>query len=172
MAIFDTQLLFFHAGTAFNFTSGEYESVIGATSSCTSSVINLGVAEDMGIGDGEFVPKVYIVVGSTGFTSTCQSLRINAQFQGSTDSTTWTTYVESGALATSSFAAGQYILPVDVPRRPPGVSLPQYYRVNLALTGNGSSESISTGSLLGGIVIQRPDAVDTEGLYSAGFTVA
>src|SRR5579859_1059374 len=132
MAVFDVNLLFFHAGTAFNFTSGEFVSAVGVTSSCTSSVINLGVAEDMGIGDGEFVPKVYIVVGSTGFTSTCQSLLINAQFQGSTDSTTWTTYVESGAMATSSFAANQLVLPVDVPRRPSGVSLPQYYRVNLA----------------------------------------
>ena len=168
--LFDVNLLFWHTGNVYNFTAGEFVTLAATASTTYSPAINLGVAEDMGIGDGEFVPKIAVLV-STAITSTCQSLRINAQFQGSTDSSTWTTYVESGALSTASYAAGNYILPVDVPRRPSGVSLPQYYRMALVLSGNGSSETITTGTIAGGIVIQRQDATDTEGQYSAGFTV-
>ncbi len=168
--IFDVNLLFWHTGNVYNFTSGEFVTLAGLTQSSASSVINLGVAEDMGIGDGEFIPHIAVTVG-TGITSTCQSLRINAQFQGSTDSSTWTTYIESGALATASYAAGMSILPQAVPRRIFGAALPQYYRLNLALTGNGSTESVTTGTIIGGIVIQRADATDTIVQYPANFTV-
>jgi len=173
MALLDVNLLFYHATSTYAMTTGEYMSVAGSTTGSTGLVINLGVAQDMGIGDGEFVPKIMVSVGSTGFTSSCSSLRVNAQFQGSTDSTTWTTYVESGTMATSSLAANAQILPIDVPMRPQGVALPQYYRLNLAVTGNAASESISSGSLIGGIVIQRGgwEGAGTAGAYPSGFSV-
>lgn len=170
--IFDQNLLFFHSGTAFGMTNGEYYSLVGTASTTTSTVINLGVQEDMGIGDGEFVPKLALLIGSSGITSTCQSLTINTKFQGSTDSVTWQTYAESGATSTASYQAGFFALPLDIPRRLHPDKLPQYYRVTLTLAGNASSETLTTGSILGGIVIQRSDADDTIVQYPAGFSVS
>lgn len=168
--LFDTSLLFYHAGSAFAFTSGEYMSLVGITSSSGGLNVNLGNARDLGIGDGEGTPNVAVLVG-TGITSSCGNLRLNAQFQGSTDSKTWTTYMESGPLSTASFVANQWVFRGRVPARPEGVSLPTYYRLNLALTGNGSAEGISTGTVIGGIVLDRADADDTIGQYPSGFTV-
>lgn len=168
--LFDINNLFYHTGSAYAFTSGEYASLSGVTASTGSLVINMGAAEDLGIGDGEFIPKVAVYVGA-GITSACASLTVNVQFQGSTDSSNWTTYAESGALSTASFVANNAVLPIDVPRRPPGVSLPQYYRLNLALAAQGST-AISSGTLIGGIVIQRADSAGTLDQYGSGYTAA
>lgn len=171
--LFDVNLLFWHTGSTYAFTGGEYVDLAGATSGSTSlngSVINLGTPRDLGIGDGEFIPHVAVYT-SAGITSACASTLINARFQGSTDSTTWTTYAETGALSTASFGANTSIFPQAVPRRPFGVNLPQYYRLSLEVT-NALATTISAGTLIGGIVIQRDDATDTFGEYSSGFTVA
>lgn len=170
--LFDVNNLFFHAGSAFALTSGEYMSLVGQTASCAGLSITLSHPEDLGIGDGEAIPQIAVLVG-TGITCTCQSLKINAQLQGATQSTgPWTTFAESGALSTASYVANNYVLPIAIPRRPSGIALPSFYRLNLALTGNGSSESLTTGTLLGGIVLNRDDATDTIGQYGSGFTVA
>lgn len=167
--LFDAQNIFF--GTTPYNTTGNFVSLAALTASGTSStVINMGVAQDMGIGDGKAIPKIAVVVG-TGITSASSGLRLNWQFQGSTDSTNWTTYAETGANATSSFTAGSYILPIDVPRRPSGVALPQYYRMAMAVTGI-TNETITIGTVFGGIVLSREDTVDTGGKYPSGFTVA
>ncbi len=169
--LFDSNLLFYHATTAYSFTAGEFVSLVGITSSSAGAVINLGNARDLGIGNGPDTPMVELTVG-TAFTSSCSSMLINAQFQGSTNSTLWTTYASSGAASTASWAAGAQILPINVPRRPTGAGLPLYYRVNVAVTGTLASESISTGTLLGGIVLARADSPDTLGQYPSGFSVA
>lgn len=165
--IFDTNLVFWGASP---WTAGNFTSLAGLTGSTTSTVINLQVPEDMGIGDGEAVPKLAIYTGS-GITSASGSMNLNVQFQGSTDSSNWTTYAESGALSTASFVAGGPIFPIDVPKRPAGAALPQYYRLQLAMTGNGTA-SISAGSIMAGIVVQRADSDNTLGNYPSGFSVA
>lgn len=167
--LFDINNLFWHTGTTYAFTSGEFVSMATVTATTGSSVINMGVAQDLGIGDGVAIPKIACVIG-TAFTSASSGLRLNMQIQGSTDSTNWTTYAESGAVATSSYTAGAFILPIDLPRRPTGVALPQYYRLNMAFSGT-TVESISSGTILAGLVLQRADSQDTLGLYSSGFTV-
>ncbi len=167
---FDVNNLFYHVGGVYAFTAGEYVNVSGTTASSASSVINMGVKQDMGIGDGEFIPKVAVYT-STGITSACSSVKINWQFQGSTDSSNWTTYVESGSNSTASYGAGVNILPIDVPKRPAGVALPQYYRLNMVLSGNANGEAMSAGTLIGGLVIQRADNADTLGQYPSGFSV-
>lgn len=169
--LFDSTLLFYHAGSGTQLTSGEYVNLATITASSASSVINLGNARDLGIGNGPDTPMVALAIG-TAITSACQSTLINVQFQGSTNSTLWTTYAESGAASTASYAAGAQPLPINVPRRPTGVGLPLYYRVNLAVTGNALAETISTGTIVGGIVLARSDSPDTLGQYPAGFTVS
>ena len=171
--LFDVNNLFYYSGTVYAFTSGNYASLAGATSASTAlngTSINMGVKQDLGIGDGAAIPKIAVYVG-TAITSACTGTRINAQLQGSTDSSNWTVYAESGPLATSSFAAGNKVLPIDLPRRPSGVALPQYYRLQLVLTGQVNNEAISAGTLIGGLVIQRDDNADTLGQYPSGFSV-
>lgn len=169
--LLDLNLMFFKAGTANAFTAGEYVSLVGlgTASACASAVINLGVPEDLGIGDGEFIPHIMLTVG-TGITSACASTTINAAFQGSTDSSNWTTYIESGLLTTASLIANAQILPQAVPRRPAGAKLPQYYRI-LLTAGVGGAETISAGTIMGGIVIQRQDGAGGD-QYPSGFTVS
>ena len=167
--IFDAQNIFF--GTSPYNTSGNFVSLATLTASgTTSTVINMGVKQDMGIGDGKAIPKIAVVVG-TGITSASGGLRLNWSIDGSTDSSAWTTYSETGPLATSSFIAGSYILPIDLPRRPSGVALPQYYRMRMAVTGI-TNETVSAGTIFGGLVLSREDTVDTGGQYPSGFTVA
>src|SRR4051812_13606315 len=107
MALLDSQLLFWHTGNVYNFTAGEFVSFATflTTASSSSTVINLGNARDLGIGPGQEMPTVDVVVG-TAFTSSSAGLNINLQFQGSTDSSAWTTYMETGAASTASWAAG------------------------------------------------------------------
>lgn len=171
--LFDNTLLFFHATTAYSFTAGEFVNIATAStaSATTSSVINLGNARDLGIGNGPDTPMVSLTIG-TAVTSSCSSMLLNAQFQGSTNSTAWTTYAESGAASTASWAAGAQILPINVPRRPTGAGLPLYYRVNIAVTGANAAETVSTGTIIGGIVLARADSTDTLGQYPAGYTVS
>lgn len=172
--LFDATLLFWHTGSVYQFTSGEFVNLAGAlagSASLVSSVINLGNARDLGIGPGQEIPQLALNVG-TAITSSCASTLINAQFQGSTDSVNWTTYAESGANSTASYAAGAAVLPIAVPRRPSGVALPLYYRVNMAITGGAGTAGLSTGTIIGGIVLARADSAGTLDQYPAGFSVA
>jgi hypothetical protein len=165
--LFDSQLVFF--GSAPYASVSNYQTLAAVTAGGTASAtIDLGVAEDMGIGDGEAVPKLAFYVG-TAVTSACTGTTINVQFRGSTDSTHWTVYAESGALTTASFTAGAKIFPIDVPHRPAGAALPRYYDLFLSVAGVGGSETISAGSVLAGIVIQRND--NPVGKYASGYTV-
>src|SRR6185503_19143480 len=102
--LFDSTLLFYHTGSVFNLTAGEFVSLVGVTAGSASSVINLGNARDLGIGNGAEVPNVVVSIG-TAVTSSLATMTLNIQFQGSTDSSTWTTYMETGAQTTASFAA-------------------------------------------------------------------
>ncbi len=178
--LLDVNLLFWHTGSAYAFTSGEYVSLAGVATTTQSGVINLGNAGDLGVGDGEAVPKILAIIG-TGVTSASASMLLNIQLQGSTNSTTWVTYAESGTAstasyvgATSTFSQNSFLLPLDIPPRPPGQvnKLPQYYRLQIATSATDSTATISAGSILAGIVIQRDDASFTQGQYPANFTVA
>ncbi len=169
--IFDINNLFFYTGTSYTFTTGNFVSLAALTASgTTSTVIDQGVAQDAGIGDGVAVPRIAVKIG-TGITSASAGLRLNWTIQGSTDSTNWTTYSETGALATSSFEAGEWVLPMALPRRPSGVALPRYYRMQMLVTGI-TNETITIGTIIGGLVLQRSDSDDTLGQYPSGFTVA
>lgn len=167
--LFDSTLLFYHAGSGYNFTAGEFVSLVGATSSSASSTINLGNARDLGIGQGQEDANVVVAVG-TAITSSSSTMLVNFQFQGSTDSVTWTTYMETPAVSTASFAAGN-VFNFKVPRRSPGAALPLYYRLNTNITGTGGVPTISTGTVLAGIVLTPAEAI-TLGQYAAGFSVS
>lgn len=168
MALFDSGLLFYHTGNVYSFTAGEYVNLAGTTATSASSVINLGNARDLGIGPGAEIPRVEVGIG-TAFTSSSSGLFVNLQFQGSTNSVLWNTYMETPATATTaSFSAGA-TYHFDVPRRPPGVSLPLYYQLVVNLPG-AVGPSLSTGTILAGIVLAGAESAAEMSQYPAGFT--
>jgi hypothetical protein len=167
--IFDTTNLFWHTGSAFAFTSGEFTSLVGTTESGAGSpTIALTNPRDMGIGDGVAIPKIACIIGTavtTGNTTATCYLR----FQGSTDSTNWTTYAQTDALTTASLTAGSMPLMIDIPPVPTGVSLPSYYRLFFDVDNTGGTQSISAGTILAGIVLSRDN--NNVGQYASGFSV-
>ena len=153
--IMDNQLVFSNA-----------QSLITAASTASTTVIDMTVAQDLGVGDGVGSPKILGLVG-TAFTTT-NSGTLNVQFQGSTDSSTWTTYAETGAMAAASLTAGQQIIGFAWPKRLySNTALPRYIRLYY-----GVANSFTAGTITAAIVLQRDDADDTAALYPSNFTVA
>lgn len=154
--IMDNQLVFSSA-----------QSLITASATVASTnVIDMTVAQDLGIGDGVAQPKLLVLVG-TAFTTT-NSGTVNIQFQGSTDSSTFTTYAETGAIAAASLTAGQMVAGLDWPKRLlSSTALPRYVRMAYVVT-NG----ITAGTITAAVVLNRDDATDTAGKYPSGFSVA
>jgi hypothetical protein len=163
MAIFDSNLVFQTIGT--------YQSLVTSTSVVSSVVIDLVNAREMaaandGLGS---VPKVVVFTSSSGITAACASATFQVQFQGSTDNTTFTTYIETPATTTTNLTANTMIASFDWPLRPPGVALPRYVRLNYVFA-NLLATTISTGAVWAGIVLEAP--TNPVGNYSAGFQVS
>lgn len=154
--LMDNQLVFSNA-----------QSLVTAAS-VASTVIDLTVQEDLGVGGGAATPKIFVQVG-TAFV-TANSATLNIQFQGSADGVTWTTYAESGALAASTLTAGQRVFGIDWPKRiASNTPLPRYVRLYYVLP---ASTAFTAGTLTAAVVLDRDDAPDTAGLYASNFVVA
>lgn len=169
MALFDSNLLF--TGTA----GSPYQTLVvtAATSGSVASTntINLVNARDLGqANDGMgSVPKVFVFTSSSAITSACASATLNVKFQGSTDSTNWTTYMETGAMTTASLAANTLIAVMDYPQRAVGAALPTYIRLAFDFAGSTTAQ-ISTGAVFAGIALEGFQ--NSVGNYPSGFTVS
>lgn len=126
----------------------------------STNVIDLVNPRDMGIGDNPALKLLCeIVTAFTGGTS------LQVQFQGAPNNAgvpgTWTTYAESAAVLEADLLAGRYLLPMDVPRPPPGVGLPRFYRLQYVTAGTHTG-----GAVHAALVLDRADYVG----YPAGIT--
>lgn len=146
--ILDKSLEFDPAGTAIT------------TDQASTNIINLVNARDMGIGDA---PSLKVLCSVTTSFNTTDAATLRVEFQGSTDSTTWTTYAQSAALASATLTAGRQVFPIDVPRPPPGAALPQYLR----LYYNEETGTFTAGALGAWLVIGRDDVVAYPKNYTA-----
>src|SRR6188508_2976972 len=141
------------AGSADTPTTGTQQS---------TNVIDLVNARDMGIGDDPAIKLLCVVKTTfTGGTS------LQVQFQGAPDAGggtpgTYLTYAESAAVLEADLVAGRYLLPIDVPRPPPGAPLPRFLRLQYVSAGTHS-----TGQIVGFLALDRHDRV----IYPAGSTV-
>lgn len=124
---------------------------------------SLPFGEDLGIGDGEAFPKVGVYVGTA--ITTTDSATLNIQFQGSTDSSFWETYIETGPLAASLLTAGAAIAKLDWPHRKVASKMPRYVRLNYDI----ATGTFTAGTLSAYVMLQRDDW--PLGLYPSGFTV-
>ena len=141
------------AGSADTLTTGTQQS---------TNVIDLVNARDMGIGDDPALKLLCVIKTTfTGGTS------LQVQFQGAPDAGggtpgTYATYAESAAVLEADALAGRYLLPMDIPRPPPGVPLPRFYRLQYVSAGTHTA-----GSVFGALVLDRQDYVS----YPPGITV-
>jgi hypothetical protein len=127
-----------------------------------SNVIDLVNARDMGVGDNPAV-KLMCVVRTT-FTG---GTSLQVQFQGAPDAGggtpgTYVTYAESAAVLEADLVAGRYLLPIDVPRPPPGAALPRYLRLQYVTAGTHGA-----GQIYAALVLDRQDYP----IYPSGITV-
>ena len=128
----------------------------------STNVIDLVNARDMGIGDDPAMKLLCVVKTTfTGGTS------LQVQFQGAPDAGggtpgTYLTYAESAAVLEADLLAGRYLLPMDVPRPPPGAPLPRYYRLQYVSAGTHGA-----GGVFAALVLDRADYVG----YPPGITV-
>lgn len=140
------------------------------TSTNSTNIIDLGVARDMGIGDDDQItPKIMCLV-QTAFTTT-NSGTLQVGVQGSTDNTTWDTYVSSPAYAAAALTQGARLLDIDMPRPAAGKALPRYLRLSYTV-GTGV---FSAGAVTAAVVLGRGDhivsAAGYQSGYPSGFTV-
>lgn len=166
MTILDNNLIFDNYA-AVNFTTSTPSTnsidLSGGTLFTYGNASRFG--EDLGAGTGPGMDPVIVARVGLVMTSTA-SATLNIQFQGSTDGTTWDTYVESGAIAVAKLVAGQKIAAWTWPHRGPSASLPRYVRMNYV----PSVGAISTGTIFAAIALTRDDWTtgDYPANYSAG----
>lgn len=127
----------------------------------STNIVDLLASRDMGVGDDPAIKLLCTVaVAFTGGTS------LQVQFQGAPNNAgspgTWVTYAESPVMVEADLLAGRYLLPIDVPRPPPGVALPRFYRLQYVSAGTHTG-----GSIFASLVLDRQDYV----IYPAGITI-
>lgn len=130
------------------------------TTTTSTNILDMLNARDMGAGtvndSADLTVEFLITTAYAGGAS------VNFQVQGSTDSTTWTTYCETGAIAIASLGAGKRVklkLPIVNPDDGP---LPRYYR----------AAYVNAGANTAGAVIAWLGTVDTNRYYPPGVTVS
>lgn len=149
-----------------------FDTAAAVTASANSTnTVDLANFRDLGVDGGEYaVPKLMCLVTTTFTTTNAATLSVG--IQGSTDNSTWTTYVTSQAYAVATLTAGQRLFDIDLPRPPAGVAIPRYLRLAYTV-GTGV---FSAGAVTSALVMQRQDQpVSTAGVvsgYPSGFTVS
>lgn len=131
------------------------QSAITATA-VSANVIDLGVNEDIGIGD---TPSLQLLVQIITGLVTANAGTLNVQYQASTDNVTFTTIAETGPLAAAALGAGQKIMKMALPNN----GLTRYLRLNY-LVGTGA---FTAGTITAGIILGRDDMIYYPANYNA-----
>jgi hypothetical protein len=124
----------------------------------STNVLDQLNAHDMGAGSQDRAMLQVFVLVTASFAG---GTSLNVQVQGSTDSVTYTTYTETGAVPIAALAVGAKLglrLPSVNPDQGP---LPRYYRLNY----------VCAGSMVAGAVITGLGAIDGNRSYAPGVVV-
>ncbi len=135
---------------------------ITTATAVSDNIIDLQNARDIGVGDNPAM-KLFCYVTTAFATTDAGTLQV--AIQGSTDASTWTTYALTNATAwtVGTLIAGAHLFDIDVPRPPPGASLPRYRRLNYVVVNH-----FTGGALTAGLVLDRNDIIS----YPSGYTVS
>ena len=129
----------------------------------SSNIIDLVNARDMGMATDGNPPRLLVLV-QTAFVSTGAGT-LTILFQGSTDSTNWTTYAQSPAIASGTLVAGATLLNIDLPGILPQTgALPRYLRLAYAV----GTQVFTVGALISAITLSR----DANRAYPPGVTIS
>lgn len=162
--ILDTNLLFSNFQSLITDTTTASTTVIDLTGGVTMNVgKQTRFGEDLGIGPGIGAPRVRGVVG-TAFTTT-NAATLTVRFQGSTDSSTWDTYIETTTIAAAALTAGATAFDFAWPVVPPGKSNPRYIRLSYVLAG---STSFTAGTIYAAVALDT----DLQAYYGPAYSAA
>ena len=130
-----------------------FDSAAALTSTAASTnIFDLQNARDMGVGDDPAL-KLFCTV-TTAFQSTGSST-LDVALQGSTDGSTWDTYLSLPQIAKSALVAGFRFGNVDWPRVAPGKSRPRYLRLYYTV----GTADFTAGALSAMLVLDRQDQI-------------
>lgn len=137
--IIDGNLLFDGTYSTANGLQGVNQFASGATNASTNT-LDLTAQRDLGDGStgpgGDMTVVFMITTAFAGGTS------VNFQLQGSTDNTTWTTYIETGAIAVAGLTAGsRYSLPM-ASVNPDAGPAPRYLRTAYVNAGANTAGAV------------------------------
>jgi hypothetical protein len=187
--ILDNALLF--TGTSNGATAGitasaNTDSLAQAAGTYTlSNVIDIGLnglptsaggggARDLGIGDDPAL-KLLILVTTTatsGGAATVQFELDGAPDNGSGVAGAYSVMWQSQAIGYATLLQGTYVANIDLPRPPPGVNIPRFYRVRFIV----ATATVTAGAVEAAIVIDRFDNITSSvgalSGYPSGVTVA
>lgn len=118
---------------------------------------------ELGFGDGPAIPKLLCIVNVAFVSAGGATLQI--AWQGSTDSSSWTTYQETPTLSVANLGTiGNRVAMWDwPPRLVSTTALPRYFKLVYTV----ATSTFSAGKLFAAIVLQRDDKV----YYPSGFSV-
>jgi len=143
-----------------------FDSAAAVTSTAASTnIVDLVNARDIGVGDD---PAMKVMVLVTTAITTTNSATLTVSAQGSTDNSTWSTYVSSPAYAAAALVAGARLFDIDWPRPAAGLATPRYIRLYYTV-GTGI---FSAGAVTAALVLDRDDRVNAAGAYPAGIAIA
>lgn len=115
-------------------------------SAASTDVIDLGVLEDLGIGDD---PSLEIILLITETFTAAGAATLVASFQGSVDNSSWTDMAMTAAIGKASLTAGAEIARWSLPSLVAGQSMPRYLRMNYTVaTGPMTAGKVTAGILL------------------------
>lgn len=115
-------------------------------SAASTDVIDLGVLQDLGIGDD---PAIAILALITETFTAAGAATLVTSLQGSVDNSAWTDMAMTNAIGKASLVAGAEICRWDLPSLIAGQSPPRYLRMNFTVaTGPMTAGKVTAGLLL------------------------
>jgi hypothetical protein len=127
----------------------------------STDVIDLGVLQDLGIGDDPSLEILCLV--TTAFTA-AGAATMQVAIQGSVDNAAWTDMAMTNAIGKASLVAGAEIMRWSLPSLVAGQSMPRYLRLNFTV----ATGPMTAGAVLGYILLDRQQNV----AYPPGITIS
>lgn len=116
----------------------------------STDVIDLGVAENIGIGDD---PSIEILVLCLQTFTAAGAATLQVAIQGSPDNATWTDMAMTNAIGKASLVAGAEVARWSMPSLIAGQAMPRYLRLNFTV----ATGPMTAGTIYAGLLLDRQE---------------
>ncbi len=130
-------------------------------SAASTDVIDLGVAEDLGIGDDPAL-KVLLLITTT--FDAAGAATLVASLQGSVNNSSWTDMAMTNTIGKASLVAGEEIARWNLPSLIAGQAMPRFLRVNYTV----ATGPMTAGAVQAAIILDRQRNI----AYPPGIAIA